>query len=67
MVSGEGYIVVQEPSNNSITIYLPQTTQGIWLRDVSARCDRKLFLSEDEEAVLLGIVKKLYEGEQNDN
>ena len=59
----DGYKIVQEPQRNRITIALPQTWQTVQgtTGDVA---ERRLEISEKEEALILYLVKSLYELEK---
>jgi len=60
MVSIDGYTIIQHINANAITIQLPQTdkTLATTAMDVS---NRKLELTDEEEQVILAVVRGLYE------
>ena len=60
MVTSDGYTITQDPKKNRIIINLPQTWSTI-NTTVSAVSDRKQYLTTAEEAVVLNLVKALFE------
>lgn len=61
MVVSEGYSIMQEVLKNRIIIVLPQTSASITGTSVPMS-GRRITITADEEAVLLHIVKAMYEG-----
>ena len=59
IISESGYSIVQNVSTNIITIGLPQTT-GTLRNTINPVVDRKLMLTESEEAALLQFVVQLF-------
>lgn len=64
MIVSEGYIIWQEV--NKLVIKLPQTEETI-VNTASRISNRKIRLTDEEESVILEIVKIMYEGKKNDN
>ena len=63
MVTLDGYTVMQK--KNEICIFLPQTMETM-TSTVAPVTGRKLWLSDTEKSVLLWIVKKMMEVEQDE-
>ena len=61
MVISEGYSIMQEVKKNRIVINLPQTVISLTSTSVPMS-GRRTCITGDEEAVLLHIVKAMYEG-----
>ena len=64
MIISEGYSIMQEPKKNRIIINLPQTiaTMNTTVEPLS---QRYLTITAEQEAVILGIVKAMYEGRED--
>lgn len=62
IVTENGYMIFQKINDNSLHIQLPQTT-GTLRSTVGAVSNRKLSLSDEEEAMILMFVMGLYERE----
>lgn len=61
MIISEGYSIMQEPKKNRIIINLPQTVATM-NTTVEPLSQRYLTITAEQEAVILGIVKAMYEG-----
>lgn len=56
----DGYMIVQEPQKNRIVISLPQTWQTVQ-GTTGGVAERRLEISGKEEAIILCLVKGLFE------
>lgn len=63
MVTSDGYALIQEPTRNRINIILPQTWDTI-TNTAGPVGQRKYMLTEEEETIILTIVKRLFENEE---
>ena len=61
MTSIDNYTIIQHSAENKIVIILPQTVETI-TNTVTPIVSRRHSLTQNEEAVLLAIVKSLFEG-----
>ena len=63
VVNNSGYILTQYPRHNKIVIILPPTTDTIENTIQSSLISgRKMTLTGAEEAVVLSVVQRLFEG-----
>ena len=60
MINIEGYMLVYEPKSNRIVITLPQTIETL-TNTVSEIVDRRIDISNEEEATILNVVKAIME------
>ena len=66
IATSDGYSLVYNRNKNSIQINLPQTS--VTLQDtISPIGNRRTEISEGEEAVILGIVRKIFNVEETNN
>lgn len=66
IATNDGYSLIYNRNKNTILINLPQTF--VTMRDtVSPIGNRRTEISEGEEAVILGIVRKIFNVEETNN
>lgn len=62
MITANGYTLAQYPKNNLVVITLPQTGNTL-TNTTKTLSNRRDVLTEEEEAILLGAVIEMYEGD----
>lgn len=60
MTTIDGYMIKQEPGKNRIVIIMPQTPRTV-TTTVAPMVNRRIELTADEEAMVLGFVRSLIE------
>lgn len=60
MIENNGYILNYKPKENQIVITLPQTVSTL-TNTVSPVVERRIDISHEEEAVILNVVKSIFE------
>ncbi len=63
MTARDGYFIAQHTRSNSISIMLPQRWDTV-TNTAAPVVNRRLRLTDDEEAVLLGVIKAMFEGQE---
>ena len=65
MVTANGYTLTQYPKQNRIVISTPQTWDTL-TDTIGILRNRRDVLTAEEEAILLGVVMELYEGDMRE-